>query len=157
MMLKQSFGNRTYRITRAYNIPGFDNRRKRPILVRDRIQIFAAFQKETAFFCQIRQWILKAVINLRQKSRPQLNTHQLAGKFRPVPHFDALRHLINLHVNRAVAHTNDLTLQPFAVYQDVPHFILSHRAVNVNGYKVAVDARYSSCNILHPFTPVLPS
>ena len=61
-----------------------------PVLIRDRVEVYTSLQEETTLLCKLRQRVLKSIIDLCQKSRTQINTHQLTGKLDRITDLDAI-------------------------------------------------------------------
>ena len=132
MVGEQTFRHCADCAARLYAVADLYGWREFPVAVRDRIEVHASFQEETALLCKLRQRVLQTVKYLGQQSRTQIYGHELAGELYRVADLDAVCHLVDLHAYLPVVDTYDLSLEAFISNEDVTNFILSNGAIEIN-------------------------
>ena len=99
------------------------------------------------------EWVLQAVIHLREDAGAEFGGEQVAGELHAVVDHQLRGGLEHLHVATRATHADDLRHQPFLAEHGVAHFILCDGAVECDGDHVAVDGDDFSCclHVLYSF------
>ena len=79
---EHAFGHGAQRIARDHHIARLRDRCKCPLLVtRERLQILATLQEETAFFGKLRERVLQTIKDLGQEAGAKFYGQEFAGEF----------------------------------------------------------------------------
>jgi len=111
-----------------------------PLFVEGR-QILPSSEKEAGIVFQFGQRVLQAVVDALEQTGAQRCAEQFAGKIYGVAHAQAGSALENLHVDLAIADTDDLRLERHPFADDEGHLVLHdiHRLVNLAGNQRTID------------------
>ena len=125
------------------------DRSELPVLVRDRVKVHSPLEEEAAVLCKRRKRILKSVVDLSQKTRPELDAHQLSCELDSVADLYSVSHLVDLHAGLVPVDPDDLSLESCFAGVDECDFILGDGTFKGDSHKVSIHTCHMSNCFCH--------
>ncbi len=97
------------------------------------------------------KWILKSVVNLTQKSRPQTDREQLTGELHRVTGFEATRLLEHLQLGSVTSYADYLRLELCVTNDHIGDLVLTNAVVELDRDHGTADADDFPFCVSHPF------